>query len=132
MEVIASYLVTGVEDSSEGIETSAEIAYRTPYWRDGVPVDLVIGLSDQMSANTIFGIPFMTKAKFVIDLEKQQVMTPVFGGIREIDICAPIRQERISWQGGITPKSYQVISKPERTLARYYDTNESMLEQEDE
>jgi hypothetical protein len=102
---IPPYLIGGIEEEGEGIEITAEIAYKTPYIKDGQYVDLIVGLSDAVSANTIFGIPLQDKAGFVINYEQKHVISSAFKETFPIFYQAPERRDELIPQGGLSFKT---------------------------
>ena len=59
---------TGTTDSNHGLLT-AVIRYKTAYVdSDGSPITLSFALGNDVSTNTIFGLPTITALKFVVDM----------------------------------------------------------------
>jgi hypothetical protein len=71
------YQIGGIEEDGKGVEITAEITYFTPYIVNGLFINVVIGLSDETLANTIYGLPLQNMAKFVIDLDLATVHSAV-------------------------------------------------------
>jgi hypothetical protein len=101
---LPKYYIGGVEKDGNGAVISAEIIYHTPYIVEGRPVDIVIGLSDQLAANTIYGIPLQEQAKFIIDLERQVVISSILRQDFPITFHVPIRNELVVPQDGLHNK----------------------------
>lgn len=84
--------IGGIEEDGDGIEITAEISYKTPYIIEGCPVKIVVGLSDDIAANTIFGVPLQNNVRFVINYVEVAVTSSKF---RETFIISYQALERI-------------------------------------
>jgi hypothetical protein len=105
-EGIKPLIIGGIEEHGDGIYITAEVNYKTPYFIDGVPVELIVGLSDEMSANTIFGLPLQNKAKFIINFEEQAVTSMTFRSNFQLFFQQPTRYEEVSDQYGNSNKVF--------------------------
>jgi hypothetical protein len=103
-EGIPFYEIGGIEEDGEGVQVSAEITYFTPYIVNGLFVDFVVGLSDETSANTIYGLPIQTQTKFVIDLEESTVHSAVLRESFPVTFEEPSRTDSIIPQDGLLRK----------------------------
>jgi hypothetical protein len=77
--------IGGVDAQGTPIKISAIITYHTPYRCDGQPIQLSLGLSQHVSANTILGIPFLRQSHCSImmntDNSKESLVCSRFGQV---------------------------------------------------
>ena len=70
--------VGGIDKNGEGTACSHYIVLRTPFTEKGKEVDLRIALTDGLSSNLIFGLPFIVRARMTINMWEKYVVSTVF------------------------------------------------------
>jgi hypothetical protein len=69
--------IGGIDKNGDGANCTHYIVLKTPFVDMGREVDLHIALTDSLSCNLIFGIPFIIKAKMVIHTAEKYVVSEV-------------------------------------------------------
>ena len=95
--------VGGIEKSGEGTSCSHFIILKTPFSENGSPIELRIALTDGLSCNLIFGLPFIVKSKMVINVWEKYVASPVFQASFPLLYHPPELRESVVTQDGTTP-----------------------------
>lgn len=70
--------VGGIDKNGEGTACSHFIVLKTPFTEKGREVDLRIALTDGLSCNLIFGLPFIVRARMTINMWEKYVVSTVF------------------------------------------------------
>ena len=70
--------VNGIDRNGEGTSCTHYIVLKTPFTDNGKEVDLRIALTEGLSCNLIFGLPFIVKAKMAINMWEKFVVSSVF------------------------------------------------------
>ncbi|CAJ1960859.1 unnamed protein product [Cylindrotheca closterium] len=79
--------IGGIKDS---VNIKAIIEYYTPFANeDGENHTLMIGLMEQLPINTLFGFPFMLKAKMAPDFHRKTVTSSLFNQEFELTMERP-------------------------------------------
>jgi hypothetical protein len=95
--------VGGIEKSGEGTSCSHFIILKTPFVENGSPIELRIALTDGLSCNLIFGLPFIVKSKMIINVWEKFVVSPVFQASFPLLYHPPELRESVIAQDGTTP-----------------------------
>lgn len=95
--------VGGIEKSGEGTSCSHFIILKTPFFENGNPIELRIALTDGLSCNLIFGLPFIVKSKMVINVWEKYVVSPVFQASFPLLYHPPELRESVVAQDATTP-----------------------------
>jgi hypothetical protein len=95
--------VGGIEKSGEGTSCSHFIILKTPFSENGSPIELRIALTDGLSCNLIFGLPFIVKSKMVINVWEKYVVSPVFQASFPLLYHPPELRESVVAQDATTP-----------------------------
>jgi hypothetical protein len=95
--------VGGIEKSGEGTSCSHYIILKTPFFENGNPIELRIALTDGLSCNLIFGLPFIVKSKMIINVWEKYVASPVFQASFPLLYHPPELRENIVTQDITTP-----------------------------
>jgi hypothetical protein len=82
-----------VDGEQATVVITAAIRYLLPYQVQGSRATLIVALSNQLAANTIFGLTFQIKSKFIINLSNASIYSEVFGDSYKIEYELPTRDE---------------------------------------
>ena len=92
--------VGGIDRYAEGTTCSHYIVLRTPFTDNGREVELRIALTDGLSCNLIFGLPFIVKSKMTINTYEKYVVSSVFQATFPLFYHPPELRESIVPQVG--------------------------------
>jgi hypothetical protein len=70
--------IGGIDREGEGTTCSHYIVLKTPFMDRGNEVDLRIALTEGLSCNLIFGLPFIVRAKMIINTYEKYMVSLVF------------------------------------------------------
>jgi hypothetical protein len=70
--------IGGIDRHGEGTSCTHYIVLKTPFLDRGREVDLRIALTDGLSCNLIFGLPFIIRAKMAINTWEKYVVSSIF------------------------------------------------------
>jgi hypothetical protein len=90
--------IGGVHGERASVIVTAAIRYLLPYQVQGSRATLVVALSNQLAANTIFGLTFQKRSKFIINLSNDSIHSEVFGDSYIVEYEVPTRDEVPSLQ----------------------------------
>jgi hypothetical protein len=82
-----------VDGERASVVVTAAIRYLLAYQVQGSRATLLVALSNQLAANTIFGLTFQKKSKFVINLSNDSIYSEVFGDSYKIEYEVPTCDE---------------------------------------
>jgi hypothetical protein len=79
--------IGGIKDS---VEIDTLIEYYLPFtYGDGEHYTLMIGLTEELPLNTLYGLPFILKAKIIPDYERQAAVSQYFKAEFNLSMEAP-------------------------------------------
>ena len=85
--------IGGINGGPPSVIISASIDYLLPYQVQGSSATIRVALSSQVATNTIFGLPFLKKGGFILNLQDNTVHASVFGDTYAITYCVPPQDE---------------------------------------
>jgi len=91
--------IGSIEKNGEGAVCTHYIVLRTPFTSEGRPVTLRIALTDGLSCNLIFGLPFICKAKMIAHLAEKYVDSSVFNAAFRMEFHPPELRDAVVEQG---------------------------------
>jgi len=91
--------IGSIEKNGEGALCTHYIVLRTPFTSEGRPVTLRVALTDGLSCNLIFGLPFICKAKMIAHLAERYVDSSVFKAAFKMEFHAPELRDSVVEQG---------------------------------
>ena len=71
--------VGGIDGQEWGTDIVACVTYRLPWVINGSEAELTFGLADEVICNSILGIPFIERAKMVIDVAGRVATSATLG-----------------------------------------------------
>lgn len=86
--------IGGIEKEGEGAFCTHRITLKTPFVTDGLPVQLTIALTSDLSCNLIFGLPFSIKARMTANLADRFVTSEVFKAVFPLEYHPPLLMEK--------------------------------------
>jgi hypothetical protein len=90
--------VAGIQRDGEGSLCTHFIVLITPFVDNGEPVTIRIALTNELSCNLIFGLPFIIKAKMAVHLWDKYVSSAVFRTTFPLEFHAPEIREEVPMQ----------------------------------
>lgn len=102
--------VGGIDKNGEGTACSHYIVLKTPFIEQGKEVDLRIALTDGLSCNLIFGLPFIVRARMTINMWEKYVVSTVFHTTFPLHYHPPELRDSIVPQDG-TPLTLTAARK---------------------
>ena len=104
--------VGGIEKEGEGATCTHFIELRTPFYNEGRPVTLKVALTESLSCNLIFGLPFIVRAKMVANLAEKFVVSNLFQATFPLEYHPPeVREEVVEQDGSVIALSAAVSSE---------------------
>ena len=94
--------VGGIQKEGEGALCTHYIVLRTPFITDGQPVTIRVALTNELSCNLIFGLPFIVKSKMSAHLWDKYVSSAVFQTTFPLEFHAPETREEVIMQDNST------------------------------
>ena len=94
--------IGGIERNGEGACCIHRISLKTLFINNGMPVQLTIALTNELSCNLILGLPFSVKARMTANLAEKFVTSEVFKAVFPLEYHPPILFERPLEQSGDT------------------------------
>ena len=112
--------IGGIKDS---VEIDTLIEYYLPFtYGDGEHYTLMIGLTEELPLNTLYGLPFILKAKIIPDYERQAAVSQYFKAEFNLSMEAPqllpiehIERNQTSFVHGRSQERRQLKSTGEST-----------------
>ena len=92
--------IGGIDRHGNGTLCTHYIVLRTPFVDAGLPVELRIALTDGLSCNLIFGLPFIVKAKLTINMWEKYAVSTVFNYTFPLHYHPPELRESVLPQSG--------------------------------
>ena len=99
-EIYSEILVGNIDKNCDAASCSHYIELYTPFMDQGQPVTMRLALSPELSVNALLGIPFMKKAKMMINLADDFVHSSLFQTSFHLEYLIPTLRECLPLQDG--------------------------------
>ena len=95
--------IGGIEKDGEGATCTHYIVLKTPFVNEGKQVTLKVALTNSLSCNLIFGLPFIVRARMTAHLWEKYVSSALFQAVFPLEFHPPEVRDEVVRQDGTTP-----------------------------